>query len=330
MSEQQKFMEALTQLAVYAQETGNVLTKTEVEESFRDMSLSEQQFDLIYRYLFEKKITIQGIRLELPAQEVSAQNAAVQEEPDFEPHWMSDGAVFGEESGEAAWEEQPGESAEYGEAGESADTAWPFGTEETEAAEYKSKAGSAAEEREDARYLRLYLEELENLPAVTEEERLALVMRLLEGEEAALEPLLNATLCEVVEIARTCQGRGALLEDLIQEGNIGLLQALKELTGRKQQKDPLRWIHEYVQYAVEQYLEEQLTGAEAEEQIAAKLGLLHEAAEYLAGENGTLPSVRELAEFTRLSEDEIAELARLSKDADFIGGAGTSADNSSL
>ena len=30
-------MEALTQLAVYAQETGNVLTKTEVEESFRDI-----------------------------------------------------------------------------------------------------------------------------------------------------------------------------------------------------------------------------------------------------------------------------------------------------
>ena len=54
MSEQQKFMEALTRLAVYAQETGNVLTKTEVEEIFRDMSLSEQQFDLIYRYLFEK------------------------------------------------------------------------------------------------------------------------------------------------------------------------------------------------------------------------------------------------------------------------------------
>ncbi|MDE7298399.1 MAG: hypothetical protein K2N94_06160, partial [Lachnospiraceae bacterium] len=332
MSERDRFMEALEQLAAYAREAGNVLTKTEVEESFRGMALSGEQFDLIYRYLFEKRITIQGIPLELPAQD----------EPDFEPQWMTAGMASEPENGAGEeWEEgrdadengrrkgadperrsmRPEDEEDQTEEDKTEED--EAETEEADAAAKSGKTGTAAgDAREDARYLRLYLEELENLPLVTEEDRLALAMRLLAGEEAALEPLLNATLREVVELARSYRGRGVLLEDLIQEGNIGLLQALREMKGKKRQEEPLRYIHEFVQYTMEQYLDEQLAGGEAEERLVAKLGLLHEAAKYLAKENGTLPSARELAEFTKLPEEEIAELVRLSKDVDLIGGEG--------
>ena len=287
------------------------------------MELSGEQFDLIYRYLFEKRITIQGIPLELP----------VQDEPDFEPQWMTAGMASDPENGaDKEWEEgrdteenewrktadpesrSIGPEAEEDRTGEDGTE-----TEEADAAAKSGKAGATAgNAHEDARYLRLYLEELENLPPVTEEDRLALAMRLLAGEEAALEPLLNATLREVVELARSYRGRGVLLEDLIQEGNIGLLQVLREMKGKKRQEEPLRYIHEFVQYTMEQYLDEQLAGGEAEERLVAKLGLLHEAAKYLARENGTLPSARELAEFTKLPEEEITELVRLSKEVDLI------------
>lgn len=279
MLEQESFLKKLAWLADYAGECGNVLTKDEVEKAFSGMELAEQQFDLIYRYLFEKKITVRGILID-----------HLEDAPDFKPDWMR-----GNEK----------DSAENKE-----DFLW---------CEEDKKGAANWEDSEDSRYLQIYLEELEQLPKVTESERLELAMRLLAGEEIVFHPLLEATLYEVVEIARTYLGRGVLLADLIQEGNIALMQVLKEITGKKMQKEPLRYIKEYVQYEMEQYIDEEAALGDEEERVVAKLGLLHEAAKYMAKENGELPSEEELAAFTKIPVQEIAELIRLSQDVNFVG-----------
>ena len=259
MLDQNKFMERLAELAEYAELNGNVLTKTEVEESFAGMELAEAQFDLIYRYLFEKKIRIQGIALDL------------------------------QESATDSADSADGKPEDYDASGE------------------------------DSKYLAMYMEELAELPAVSEPERLAMAIRRLAGEEAVYAELLNAMLPDVVEAAKTYCGRGVLLEDLIQEGNIGLMQVLQELTGKGRQEEPLEYIREYVKFSIAQYIDGETETEDAQERVIAKLGLLHEASKYMAQENGVLPSKAELAEYTRIPQEEIEELIRLAKDINFLG-----------
>lgn len=254
MLDQKRFMQKLSELAEYAELNGNVLTGSEVEQSLSELALSEEQSEMVYRYLAEKKIRIKRI--------VDVQDENV----------------------------LPGNEEE-----------------------------SVAEEA-DSRYLKMYMEELEELPKVTQSERLAMAIRLLAGEEEAYLDLLNASLFEVTEIANEYKGRGVSLEDLIQEGNIGLMQVLKELNGKGKQEEPLTYIREYVKYTLASYLDEQTMQGEDEDRVVAKYALLHEAAKYLGEENGVLPTAKELSEYTKIPEDEIEELVKLVKDVDFLGG----------
>ena len=54
VANQERFMEILTGLFEFAQSNGGVLEKSKVEESFSEMELSREQYDMIYRYLFGK------------------------------------------------------------------------------------------------------------------------------------------------------------------------------------------------------------------------------------------------------------------------------------
>lgn len=77
--------------------------------------------------------------------------------------------------------------------------------------------------------LRLYLEELATIPACGDENVLA--AQCAAGNQRAQEQLLNLSLSHVVEAAKEMTGRGVLLLDLIQEGSLGLWQAIVSLDG---------------------------------------------------------------------------------------------------
>ena len=76
--------------------------------------------------------------------------------------------------------------------------------------------------------LRLYLQELAGIPVCGDAEVLAL--ELLEGKDVR-EKLVNRSLSRVVELAMAHTGRGVLLMDLIQEGSLGLWDAILTFEG---------------------------------------------------------------------------------------------------
>ena len=76
--------------------------------------------------------------------------------------------------------------------------------------------------------LRLYLQELAAIPVCGDAEVLAL--ELLEGKDVR-ERLVNLSLSRVVELAMAHTGRGVLLMDLIQEGSLGLWDAILTFDG---------------------------------------------------------------------------------------------------
>ena len=102
----------------------------------------------------------------------------------------------------------------------------------------KNNAIPAALDENDP--LRLYLEELAAIPACGDPAVLALDVAA--GKAAAQEKLLNVSLGRVVEIAKELTGNGVLLLDLIQEGSLGLWQAIVSFSGGDFVSYADRWI----------------------------------------------------------------------------------------
>jgi RNA polymerase primary sigma factor len=78
------------------------------------------------------------------------------------------------------------------------------------------------------RCLETYLQEINEVPLLTAEEEQALGRRIQQGDLAAREHLVRANLRLVVSIAKMYVDRGLALQDLIAEGNIGLLKAAEK------------------------------------------------------------------------------------------------------
>lgn len=75
--------------------------------------------------------------------------------------------------------------------------------------------------------LALYLKEIAATPLLTASEEHDLAMRVASGDMDARDHMIRANLRFVVSIARYFQGRGLGLEDLIAEGNRGLIDAVE-------------------------------------------------------------------------------------------------------
>lgn len=73
--------------------------------------------------------------------------------------------------------------------------------------------------------LERYLSEISREPRITVEEEVELGRRAKNGDEVAVERLVRANLRFVVSVAKQYQGQGISLIDLINEGNLGLIQA---------------------------------------------------------------------------------------------------------
>ena len=81
--------------------------------------------------------------------------------------------------------------------------------------------------------VRLYLREIGKIPLLTPEEEADLAQRILEGDKAAKDKMVESNMRLVVSIAKRYSGRGLDFLDLIQEGNTGLLRAVDKFDPSK-------------------------------------------------------------------------------------------------
>ena len=68
-----------------------------------------------------------------------------------------------------------------------------------------------------------YLQEIGKVDLITAEEEVELAQRIKAGDQIALEKLTKANLRFVVSVAKQYQNQGLTLPDLINEGNLGLI-----------------------------------------------------------------------------------------------------------
>jgi RNA polymerase primary sigma factor len=74
--------------------------------------------------------------------------------------------------------------------------------------------------------VQIYLSEISQYPLLKREEEYALARRILQGDEAASQTMIESNLRLVVSIAKIYLDRGMPFLDLIQEGNTGLIKAV--------------------------------------------------------------------------------------------------------
>jgi adenine phosphoribosyltransferase len=78
-----------------------------------------------------------------------------------------------------------------------------------------------------------YLKKLQESHLLTQEEEQELARRVQKGDELARQAMIQSNLRLVVSIAKRYIGRGLLLDDLIEEGNLGLMKAVMKFDPEK-------------------------------------------------------------------------------------------------
>lgn len=179
----------------------------------------------------------------------------------------------------------------------------------------KTSQKSDKEAWNDSKALKIYLEELEKLHEYSDAEREKLCEELLDGSEEAVGKLSESMLKEVALLAQEYASEKAGLEDLIQEGNLGIFVRLGELCGMGSDCgcDVLEEISEAADNAIRAYVSDITGESDSENAVVGKLNLVNEAKKYLRGQNGHEPSVQELAKYTGMSEQELSDIEALCK-----------------
>ena len=88
-------------------------------------------------------------------------------------------------------------------------------------------------EKRSSDSLTRYLHDIDQIPLLPLKEEVLLARRISQGDKQALSKLVNANLKFVVFIAREYQDRGLPLDELICEGNLGLLEAAKRFDAER-------------------------------------------------------------------------------------------------
>lgn len=157
--------------------------------------------------------------------------------------------------------------------------------------------------------LEYYFKSIENLPSISREEEMELVKRAKAGDREAIEKLLYANLRYVVAIAKKYKDKGVPLADLINEGNMGLLKAIKRF-------DPDRNVR-FMSYAI-WWVKQAILNAIANQgkdirvshTAKIKARELLDIGEDLSQEMGTLSTVQDIAREVNLPEKEVTEVLR--------------------
>ncbi|MDO9391837.1 MAG: RNA polymerase sigma factor RpoD/SigA [bacterium] len=177
--------------------------------------------------------------------------------------------------------------------------------------------------------LDIYFREIGALAVLTEQEESALALKAKAGSRKALDKLVESNLRFVVSVAKDFQGRGMSMADLINEGNFGLMRAIKRYDpskGYRFNTYAVWWIRQAILKAIA----EQTRSVRLPMNRIDKLNKINKTIHELQAQNpnfGGRPSARQISKLSKISEAEVSELLgfssnEVSLDAPSIEGEG--------
>ncbi len=176
--------------------------------------------------------------------------------------------------------------------------------------------------------LEKYFQDVNKIEMITSEEEVVLAQRIQDGDEAALEKLVKANLRFVVSVAKQYQNKSLTLNDLINEGNLGLIKAAQKFDHTRGFK--------FISYAV-WWIRQSIMQALAEHSRLVRIPLnkvgslnkINKAMAELEQKYNRAPTDQELAEILEMDDKELkgtlsARTRHVSVDAPFAEGESNS------
>jgi RNA polymerase primary sigma factor len=165
------------------------------------------------------------------------------------------------------------------------------------------------ESKEDA--LRAYFSQIKKSRLLNFEEELALSRRILGGDDAARQTLIEANLRLVVRIAKKYMTRDVALLDLIQEGNLGLIKAASKYDFRKRVRFST-YASWWIKQAIVRALSNKRRTIRLPHRKEEKLRKINKAYNSLSQELKRAPTIEEIAEELGLKLREVETIVQIS------------------
>ena len=165
------------------------------------------------------------------------------------------------------------------------------------------KISQSITDRQDAS-LNSYFKDVSRQPMISQEEEIELTKKIKEGNEVAVKKLVEANLRFVISVAKQYQNKGLALVDLIQEGNLGLLEAARkfdETRGFRFISYAVWWIRQ----AIIKALSDQCRTIRVPANQIVCMNKINKAIEQFEQQHGRKPSIGELEELTDIDHDTI-------------------------
>lgn len=157
--------------------------------------------------------------------------------------------------------------------------------------------------------LAVYFSEIENTQPLEPEEEVRLTKLLREGDKEALNKLINANLKFVVSVANKYRVTGIPLEDLINEGNIGLIKAayrFDETRGFKFISYAVWWIRQ----SILKFISDKGRVVHLPANVANAVTKMKRRSEELEHSLERMPTMEELAEVMEITKQEAEKLVK--------------------
>lgn len=158
-----------------------------------------------------------------------------------------------------------------------------------------------------------YLSRLTQAPLLTPEEEIRLTRAVQTGDQAAKQRLIESNMRLVINIAKTYRNRSIPLEDLIQEGAIGLMQAAERFDPDKGFRFSTYATH-WIRQAIGRAIDNKSKAIRLPAHVSQSLRKIEKERARLGRELGQEPTIDQLAHAMGLTPKKLVMLMQSSQD----------------
>lgn len=257
-----QFHEALSFLVESANINNGTLTIDEIKSALDDVITDDSMYQLVYDYLLENKISINGY---IPVAKKSTTSGSSEEVIN-----ISNINIPTEEN-----------------------------------------------DNKEQTFLNMYYDDLENIITLSAEEECILLQKLLKDslDKTTINNLIEANLKTVLSLAESFRDKGVSHGDLLQEGNLGLMEGIMTYKGNTAISEFHSHIENTIKNALNDAILDQNTSSRITSHAADRANELDRASITLSKELDRTPTLEELAKYLSLPEDEVERIMKMSLNA---------------
>lgn len=164
----------------------------------------------------------------------------------------------------------------------------------------------------EKKYFTLYLDDLKKIPKLSEPEMQALVQNYLKNPDKYMQQLTEQNLSLVTDLLARYQHLTVRLGDILQEGNLGLMEGIRSYTGNSNLTEHLK---QAILDAMNRFIESEDKSSRINAHLLDRVNALEHASRVLAEEYGREATLQELSGYLHLPEEEVTAIMKHSIDA---------------